>query len=515
MRIGLSFVRSVDIAYVGEPSVDNVNRRKRIYETQLSINSWDTGTQSLQLNDVSLLVVGGKLVLYAKSLGKRLIPRLSTAYNYRRSDLSLFRVLCDVQVQGIAASLMPDWQGIFKGFSHILRIQYKNIVLSPQSWKVEYDSTFEADTSFVAYVQSRKVTRFIKVGQADQTLKLDMESTADRKLLVSILKMRKTLWLYESFKEEHALVTDSAGRKYSSELVLSFYHDKEVYKGMKPPADSLSIQRSFAPGSEWLYYKLYGHTSVMDAVLAQEIAELVNMVDAHIDGWFFIRYDEGGDHIRLRFRLKQRDMIGSVMYFVHARLHPLLEAGILSKMLLDTYVREIERYGAADIAAVEQLFGMDSANCLIRLQRDLSIEDTYRTIIALVNTVGTKVFGAERLPALIKQQRDYFNAEHRMDSALFKKLNADFNTWMQFNAGDDPQLDETELLNSYVQVLIDVDPSRQSQLFFDLFHMHINRQFASEQRIHEMVIYNYLFKLLMMTLKKNGALDATEGARIY
>lgn len=65
--------------------------------------------------------------------------------------------------------------------------------------------------------------------------------------------------------------------------------------------------RTFIPGSEWIYFKLYTGTKTADAILKNELYVYVNeMLSNDIaDKWFFIRYTDPDFHIRLRLHLKE------------------------------------------------------------------------------------------------------------------------------------------------------------------------------------------------------------------
>ena len=43
------------------------------------------------------------------ALGRRVIPRLTSAHNYDAGSLGVYRFLCALQGQGVAAGLAWDW----------------------------------------------------------------------------------------------------------------------------------------------------------------------------------------------------------------------------------------------------------------------------------------------------------------------------------------------------------------------------------------------------------------------
>ena len=64
-----------------------------------------------------------------------------------------------------------------------------------------------------------------------------------------------------------------------------------------------SVRRTFAPGSEWTYLKLYTGSASADALLRDEIGPLAGELigSGAADTWFFIRYADPQFHLRVRF----------------------------------------------------------------------------------------------------------------------------------------------------------------------------------------------------------------------
>ena len=132
-------------------------------------------------------------------------------------------------------------------------------------------------------------------------------------------------------------------------------------------------RRVFPPGSEWLYAKLYTGTATADQVLRDVVAPLVAAharAPAPPTRWFFIRYGDPDWHLRLRFRgeparLRRRGPAARSTR-PPSRCSP---TGAVGKLQLDTYEREVERYGGpAGIELGEQLFAIDSEACLAILE---------------------------------------------------------------------------------------------------------------------------------------------------
>jgi hypothetical protein len=121
--------------------------------------------------------------------------------------------------------------------------------------------------------------------------------------------------------------------------------------------------RCFPPGSEWLYAKLYTGTATADQVLRQVVRPVTETAlrCGAADGWFFIRYGDPDWHLRLRLHGQPKRLQEEVWPALRAAVVPLLDNGRVWRMQLDTYEREVERYGGAEgIELAERLFQADS-----------------------------------------------------------------------------------------------------------------------------------------------------------
>src|SRR5262249_55204668 len=111
-----------------------------------------------------------------------------------------------------------------------------------------------------------------------------------------------------------------------------------------------AVERRFAPGSHWLYAKLYSGVAIADEVLRDVVLPLVirDGFSQAVNRWFFLRYSDPDTHLRLRF-CGTPDMLASyVAPMLHAAVARQLTDGRIWRVQLDTYEREVERYGGPD-----------------------------------------------------------------------------------------------------------------------------------------------------------------------
>ncbi|MCZ0996136.1 thiopeptide-type bacteriocin biosynthesis protein [Streptomyces noursei] len=122
--------------------------------------------------------------------------------------------------------------------------------------------------------------------------------------------------------------------------------------------------RAHLPGGEWLYAKIHVPRARQAEVLARHLGPLTDpglLRRAGVDRWFFVRYEDPAPHIRLRFHGTPESLWPVLLPELHAWARAREEAGVLGKVVLDTYEPEVERYGGpAALAHAERFFHADS-----------------------------------------------------------------------------------------------------------------------------------------------------------
>lgn len=494
-----------DVAYMIEANVDNINRRKLVYSHQLSILNYDTSASPLLLNDIQISVRNDQVILRSKSLNKRLMPRMASAYNYTRSDLAVFRLLCDLQHQGIQSSLLLPLDGIFPDLDYYPRLQYQNIVLNTQKWRVNKETFFPGKIQLSVddcrqFLTKIGVSGYFKTGLSDQTLCFNLSSDEDLNALMQFMQKQKSIYLEEVILPKQNMVLDEQSKPYLTQFILSVTHNERIYNRALPiNVDSTaSVQQIFMPGKEWLYFEIFCHQQRADEILVSIIDPFLQTHHQEIKSWFFIRYNENGNHLRFRANLQRAEDGQRLSASFADYLSPYLVSGLVSDFYSRAYKREIERYGSDLIADVEIHFSIDSSFVLSVLQTQTDSFSKYSYCAEIVAQLLQKeVFEGEEIRQIIKLASDSFNQEHHLEAANFKILNQQYQSYKSHMVAS---LDEyqlkcfTGLVQSLVALLKDMEPNRKAKLFTDLIHMHVNRLFNKNQRTHEMVMYYFLLK---------------------
>ncbi|MDE1193046.1 MAG: thiopeptide-type bacteriocin biosynthesis protein [Arachidicoccus sp.] len=493
-----------DVAYMSEAKVDNINRRKQLYPLQLSILQYDTSAEPLALDDIRVSIKGDHILLRSVSRNQRLVPRIASAYNHTRSDLSLFRFLCDLQAQGLDTRLGFAPETYFPKQRYYPRITYKNIIVSPAQWAVKED--FLKSKTLSDYLDEIQVSRYFTVGNADQTLLFDRENEDDLQMLAFELGKKKKLFLKEAFLPENPIIKDRQGNGYNGELVVTLYHENRIYEpfrmNMAKEVSSVSLSAIIPPGHDWLYWELFCHPARANKILRDKIAPFLQKYGTSISSWFFIRYNEGGPHIRLRIQLKDRQDYYRLEGAFSESLAPKLQSGVVTDLRICTYKRETERYGADLITSAEQHFHKGSEYVLSLLDAILDDRELYRFCSETVHMLmAENIFPVETWEKLIAEGFEAFRQEHKLTPAEIKLLNTEFPHYrnMVLTKLNGAQSDKQQLFRqSFRDILLQCPETRRAQLFRDLLHMHVNRLFPENPRTHELVLYYLLDRELKM-----------------
>ena len=91
------------------------------------------------------------------------------------------------------------------------------------------------------------------------------------------------------------------------------------------------IRRTFIPGGDWVYFKLYTGAKIADIIIKNELGKYIFELKQNdiIDKWFFIRYFDSEFHIRLRIHLKENQSFNLVFNRFFEICNSLIETGLV------------------------------------------------------------------------------------------------------------------------------------------------------------------------------------------
>lgn len=496
-----------DIAYQAEKKVDNVNRRKQLYNYELPILTWSETASPLELTDIMVSIEKDQLILKSKKLGKRLMPRVASAYNYTRSDLGVYRFLCDIQNQNLLTSFSFKLQDFFPELDHYARVSFKTIIISPAMWRIP-KAAIGTIENLQHWILALGIEDYFRIGHGDQSLCINPRNEKDLWALLNYCKQHEQeQYLSEALFDNDETIIDENANHYHPQYVVNYYHQDKVYEASSPKM--LQKSEFHLPGSEWVYFQIYSHPSKSNLFLSI-ITKLIAKNKALLKKWFFIRYADPKPHIRLRLQLKKPAEGYAILHQMKEAFTLAIQQGFIADFKLQTYQKETQRYGANRMELVEQFFHTDSSFTL-KLLKNIQDENqlmikTVRNIQALCEIVNSElqaqVLFAEKMSAI-------FANEHQLNPADFKKINSNFNA-LKVQLFQEITLqnnqDFVRWLKAFTTVIQQCENHNvKEKMLADLIHMHINRLFIIDQRVYETIIYHYLKRLLQIKLAVSKA----------
>ncbi|WP_143883103.1 thiopeptide-type bacteriocin biosynthesis protein [Chryseobacterium binzhouense] len=269
----------------------------------------------------------------------------------------------------------------------------------------------------------------------------------------------------------------------------------------------MSAKRKFFPGSEWLYFKVYTGIKTADLVL-EELMPLIDSLEERnqISKWFFIRYNDPKPHLRIRFNLAEKEFFQSVVQEINNGLESFLESGEISDISVNTYTRELERYGYNTIENAESFFFINSKITLEWLEYD-DEEKLLVSIFYIECLLNLLKLSITEKSEWIKRFNDAFKAEFNADKNLNSQLDKKYRTFKlkyieflhspEFSSERNQIVSNLFNIESDIQVILSKNKTNSLDVnlpsfFQSIFHMNINRLFVSDQRLFEMVVYDFL-----------------------
>lgn len=278
-------------------------------------------------------------------------------------------------------------------------------------------------------------------------------------------------------------------------------------------------QRNFIIGDNWLYYKVYTGTKTADTILIDVINPIANALieENIIDKWFFIRYGDPKHHLRIRFHCIDKSNLGIVMSKFLPYFNDLISQDLIWKIQTDNYRRELERYGENTIELSESLFFYDSLLIVSALEIIGGEDDELRWLFALRNIdnlLNNFRYTLDDKLILFEYLKIGFGAEFGMNKDLNKQIDLKYRNYryqieeiITIKQNQDSEFSKIinilENFNNNIKSLANtiLDYNNSNLLMIDLnnllishIHMSMVRLFKSKNRIHEMVIYDFLYR---------------------
>ena len=220
-----------EIAHLPEGRLGNILLRpvQREYEIPYLGRSGAPAERQLPVTDLVVGLVEGRFELRSLRLGRRIVPRLTSAHNFRQQSLAVYRFLCLLQSEGRLGSWGWTW-GSLTALPFLPRVTCGRLVFARAAWRVTGEEirtlSTAPDAKRYAEVQSwraaRCLPRWVVLADYDHTLPVDLDNVLAVDAFVPLLKGREFAMLLEMYPGPEELCAVGADGRYVHELILPF-----------------------------------------------------------------------------------------------------------------------------------------------------------------------------------------------------------------------------------------------------------------------------------------------------
>jgi thiopeptide-type bacteriocin biosynthesis protein len=270
---------------------------------------------------------------------------------------------------------------------------------------------------------------------------------------------------------------------------------------------AMTVKRRFIFGEEWLYLKIYSGPKMLEEILINDLYPVVRYLYSAgmTDKFFFVRYFDEGYHLRLRFRITDLSRQQEVFNLLSEKLKSYSDNRILAKTIIDTYNREIERYGSKTIEQVESVFSINSWEILHVLSYESDYHNRWLCAIKIMDNLldrfGVTVNEKYNLyqSAYLALLREFGDEKYLKENLKkkyrehAKKISDTMNSKYIIPPIPYPVQNEDKT-DSEIKYILELKKKELLEISFEsllinIMHMHYNRVFRVKHRLHELVIY--------------------------
>jgi thiopeptide-type bacteriocin biosynthesis protein len=368
------FDGEVPASLVYRPTSDRVvnvmsSPRWLTHRIPVGVGTFDPSVVDLPPGDLAVAATADRLVLMSRRLGREVRPTRFNVVNLRRFGTGMVRFLDDIGGEGLGEVRAWNWGGV-RDAPFLPRVRYGRTVLASAVWRVD-DGLLGAHTArpdwsqrLDAWREAAQVPVRVVVSEADQLMTLDLDEPVHRELFRRACRRGADRTVREVLDDHYAdgWLRSPDGPHHCELVVPVVRRDATAPAGRVAAVTRVRDRDELhLPGGDWLYAKVYTSRDRLTELARDHLPALLHRADPPPSQWFFIRYADPDAHLRLRVRGTPAALWGDLLPRLRDWFATLRSAGLVSRLALDSYDPEVERYGGPSlIASAERVFHADS-----------------------------------------------------------------------------------------------------------------------------------------------------------
>lgn len=362
------------------PRAVNILPTTRIGEYEIPLGSFadPEAPGVIDWRDLTLAVEQNEFKVYWAKTGQEVVPRTPHMLAVDQNAPNLGRLLTEIGF--VRDKMLHPWQWTgLESLPFFPRVRYGKVVVSPATWRptpevrAAVGDPRDWARAVGAWRDRMEMPRHVVVAVGDKSYSLDLDDAFHVEMLRKEAA-RSNVLVTEQLHEQGTYFGWCGGR--SNEIVVPLRSTAASQRSDTGPARAFvppvafpkgDENHTFLPGEEWLFAKIYIPSGRFNTVLAQKLPQLLQEVRSDVDRWFYIRYRDPASHIRLRLHGDPAAIAARVLPALGRHVRAWRQAGLVQRMVLDTYEPEYARYGSGTFMPLaEAVFCVDSTASVLQ-----------------------------------------------------------------------------------------------------------------------------------------------------
>lgn len=506
----------IDLKEIGAyRSALNITGTKLNYDKFININGF-TKKDSDKCLSLAELKVGfnrRKNKLYIKNSNGKLVKVVNDNMLNEATLSYISRFLIEVS-NGYETSPLEGLYFVenFMDFDHIPEIRYKNFILGKEKWKISKKMVNninfkEFEKIINQWVIENKINCRLTLKELDRLILLDLNKIESRIVLYKYLKNmdKDEEYLSKSYFNNHQnCYLQSNGNNFIGEIVVPYVLDNDKLpkkvEQLNREEQELAVYSKKdlirKNDEEWIYYEIYTAKDLIDEIISSKFNILVDKFSKDKFDFFFLRYRELDDEIRIRVKRKQKnDYI--IEPIIESFCKELMSEGLASAYSKKCYFPEYNRYGGKkQISLAEEVFCIDSIFSILLLE--MEYPKLHKMVYGILEIIkqfdNIHVFSISELQSLINKtefRKNYYKERSEIKNNIEKMILP--NTYI-----DEVVKKRNLKLKEYFTIILkneDTLTNTPKEILLSIIHMFCNRMDSS--RLIEINSLNFAIRLFI------------------
>ncbi|QNP74963.1 lantibiotic dehydratase [Streptomyces roseirectus] len=378
---------------------ENVARAPQATELVISLGDHHgSETSLLPLADLAVTADAERLHLVSLSRRRPVHTLLLNAVDLGYHSHPLARFLAEAPVALAVPCTGFMWGAAASSLPFLPALRYGRTILSPARWLLTRDDLPaepapwpQWDEALTRWRHDMRLPDRMYLSEADQCMALDLTEPSHRALLRTHLDRHGTVTLRPAPAPPDLGWT--GGRAH--EVVIPLAIEQNV-PPVRSGAHVVGREHGHLPGCDnRVYLQLHGHRDRQDPLLTRHLPTLLKELGN--PRWWFVRYRDPDDHIRLRLTCSL-GTLGSAVEQIGEWTRKLQQSGLITHAGLETYHPETARFGGPSaVDSAERYFAADSDAVLAQLaaQTGKNAPDARAVTAASMVDIATGLLGDE------------------------------------------------------------------------------------------------------------------------